>query len=205
MWWQWEIDLIHWIWENLHGSSFWNGFNRILTWIGDGIQVTVVLSIAVIIMLFFKKTRKLGLSLGLGVLIFNLIGNNILIKNIVARPRPIYVDDTLMAYATDYFQAYSYAYIPKETSYAFMSGHTVAQFTIAFIVAFNHKKLAAPLLIWATLVASTRLFFGFHYPTDILYGILYAFISALITFAAANAIEEVILNRRKRRKIAKEN
>jgi len=205
MWWQWEIDLIHWIWENLHGSSFWNGFNRILTWIGDGIQVTVVLSIAVIIMLFFKKTRKLGLSLGLGVLIFNLIGNNILIKNIVARPRPIYVDDTLMAYATDYFQAYSYAYIPKETSYAFMSGHTVAQFTIAFIVTFNHKKLAAPLLIWATLVASTRLFFGFHYPTDILYGILYAFISALITFAAANAIEEVILNRRKRRKKANEN
>ena len=57
---QWEFDFLHWNWEKLHGSAFWNTINKWLTAVGDAIPVAIWLTVIVVIMLFFKKTRKTG-------------------------------------------------------------------------------------------------------------------------------------------------
>lgn len=198
---QWEFDFLHWNWEKLHGSAFWNTINKWLTAVGDAIPVAIWLTVIVVIMLFFKKTRKTGIALAAGVTLFGLIGNNLIIKNAVNRVRPIYMDADLLAYAQNYFAGSSYSFIPKETSASFMSGHSVTQFIIAFIIAYYHRKWAAPAIIFATLVVSTRLFFGFHYPSDIIAGIVYAALAASITIVVANISEKKIIAVKEKKKV----
>ena len=71
-----------------------------------------------VILLLFKQTRKCGLTV-LIALLFSLIIGNILLKNIVARPRPCWIDETINLLIS----------VPKD--YSFPSGHTFASFAAA--------------------------------------------------------------------------
>lgn len=49
-----------------------------------------------------RKFRPMGIALAIGLLLFGIVGNNLLIKNIIARPRPIYSDSILLGYAQNF-------------------------------------------------------------------------------------------------------
>lgn len=59
-------------------------------------------------------------------------------------------------------------------SASFPSGHTTEAFALAFAALFflPEKMLAAPVFIWACLVAYSRMALGVHYPSDILAGLV---------------------------------
>ncbi len=111
------------------------------------------------VLIFIKKYRTCGIKMLAGMLTGLIIGNFIL-KNLVARERPCWIDtDVLMLIA-----------VPED--YSFPSGHTLASTISAVILVQEDKKLGIPAVILAVLIAFSRMYLFVHFPTDILGGLL---------------------------------
>lgn len=90
-------------------------------------------------------------------------GLNNLVKYLVMRPRPInneHIGDLVRA-----LEGY-------EDSYSFYSGHTTNSFCMAVftILLLRNKYYTAIILVWATIVAYSRIYVGKHYPLDLFVG-----------------------------------
>ena len=110
-----------------------------------------------------KKNRLCGSF----VLIFGVIVTNLLLKNIVARPRPFAEIEALIPL------------IAKPTDFSFPSGHTTASFAVALVMLrMLPKKIGIPAVVLAALVAFSRLYLGVHYPTDVLAGFVVALVGS---------------------------
>jgi Membrane-associated phospholipid phosphatase len=95
--------------------------------------------------------------------------NNDIVKVLVARPRP--------------FQEWSnlHILIPKPKGFSFPSGHTSSSFAAAGAIYFSgNKKWSIPALILAALIGFSRLYFGVHYPTDVICGALLGFLISFV-------------------------
>ena len=150
----WEIDFLYAL-QEIHNPIL-DQIMIFITTLGD----EGIFWIAVgIICLFFKKHRKMGWQVLLSMLVTFIIGNLIL-KNVIARPRPFVVEPEALALLI----------IPQPGEFSFPSGHTMNGFTAAFALFFNNKKFGIPALILATLIAFSRLYHFVHFPTDIIGG-----------------------------------
>ncbi|MGI6713768.1 MAG: phosphatase PAP2 family protein [Bacilli bacterium] len=194
----WEIDFLKWIWENLHSVNIINDFFKYLTAAGDSWYPYVWQTLICIILMIFKKTRKTGFVLAFCLIFWSVLVNNMLIKNIVKRPRPFTQDNELLAYVETVFNAES-GPLALPDSWSFMSGHTVNAFVLSTVIGFYHRKTRIPLLIYAILMSFSRLFFGVHYPSDVIAGALFAIVVVTGTCLLANRIEKRILHRRKQK------
>ncbi|WP_053056794.1 phosphatase PAP2 family protein [Tenacibaculum mesophilum] len=65
---------------------------------------------------------------------------------------------------------------------SFPSGHTVIAFILSFGLLFSNLKRLyyLPVLVWALLVAYSRLALGIHFPTDVIISIIIAFVVTII-------------------------
>ena len=91
----------------------------------------------------------------------------VLLKNIVARPRPFAEIEALIPL------------IAKPTDFSFPSGHTTASFAVALVMLrMLPKKIGIPAVVLAALVAFSRLYLGVHYPTDVLAGFVVALVGS---------------------------
>lgn len=112
-----------------------------------------------LILLFIKKTRKMGAVLA-AALIIDAVLCNIILKPAVARIRPYDVNTAVNLI------------VKKPSDYSFPSGHTAASFTCTTgLFMFRLKKFWIPALVLSVLIAFSRLYLYVHYPTDILGGI----------------------------------
>ncbi|MGI6644679.1 MAG: phosphatase PAP2 family protein [Bacilli bacterium] len=197
----WEIDFLKWVWENLHTPAV-DWFMRVFTLLGDVAFIYFVISIT---MLFFKKTRKTGIvCIAVLVLVAGL--NIVAVKPLVKRPRPFYVDETLNTYVTTFFKNTNFFnHYPKETAYSFMSGHALSSFLFATVVSLYHPKWLVPSFIFASLMSFTRLYFAFHYPTDIIAGAVFGLIFGFLFVLLANFIEKKIKIKRQAKKANETN
>ena len=128
-----------------------------ITSLGDKGMIWIL---ATVLLLIPKKTRKAGMVSAVA-LLGSLLFNNMLIKNIVQRPRPYVTLEDLRII------------IPRPSEYSFPSGHSSSSFAAA--VSFYRllpKKLGIPAIVLAGLIAFSRLYVGVHYPTDVLAGAL---------------------------------
>lgn len=66
---------------------------------------------------------------------------------------------------------------------SFPSGHTTAAFTLSsmIIFLFDNNKVRAFMLLYATLIACSRIASGVHWPMDVMGGMLFGWLSAVIT------------------------
>ena len=113
-----------------------------------------------------SKDKKTGYAAVLS-LIFGVIVTNLLLKNIVARPRPFAEIEALIPL------------IAKPTDFSFPSGHTTASFAVALVMLrMLPKKIGIPAVVLAALVAFSRLYLGVHYPTDVLAGFVVALVGS---------------------------
>lgn len=169
-----EAGIILWIQENIRGpigDEFWQFVTRLgdkgLLWIAMGITL-----------LFFKKTRPIGCTMLLSLLLDFTILNKIL-KPLIARPRPFVVNEAIVTVIRE-----------PDPYRSFPSGHSGGAFAAMF--AFYHwvpKKFGIPALFVASMVAVSRLYVGVHYPTDVLAGCLIGLGCSLLAYWIVNVIK----------------
>ena len=119
-----------------------------------------------VICLVFKKHRKMGLQLLLSMLCTFILGN-LIIKNLVARPRPCDIDTAVTLL------------LSRPHGHSFPSGHSINSMVAAVALFLNNKKIGVPAVIIATLIGFTRLYLFVHFPTDVLAGFAIAILVAI--------------------------
>lgn len=136
---------------------------KFVTFLGNGGWFWILCAV---VLLAIPKTRKTGYAAVLS-LIFGVIVTNLLLKNIVARPRPFAEIEALIPLTA------------KPTDFSFPSGHTTASFAVALVMLrMLPKKIGIPAVVLAALVAFSRLYLGVHYPTDVLAGFVVALVGS---------------------------
>ncbi len=137
----------------------------LITTLGNGGMVWILFSAA---LLFFPRTRKVGIA-SLLALLFSLLINNIILKNLVGRIRPYETIEGLIPL------------VARPADYSFPSGHTGSSFAAAWVMYRKlPRRLGIPALILAGLIGISRLYVGVHYPTDVLFGAVCGMISGWI-------------------------
>jgi len=163
-----DLPILDWIAANL-----WNPVLDVLmpliTLLGDAGIFWIAISV---MLLFTKKYRKIGLGMGIA-LLMGLLVCNVTLKPLVMRPRPY-------DYQADVFHKVIPLLVEKQHDFSFPSGHTIASFEAATVIAINNKKWGIAAMVLAVLIAFSRLYLYLHYPTDVLasvvLGIAFAYV-----------------------------
>ena len=173
---QFEASIILWIQENLRGAM--DGFWIFVTHLGDEGYLWIALGI---VLLFWKKTRPIGITVLLS-LLFDFLIINVTLKGLVARPRPFVVNEAIAPL------------VGGVSPYrSFPSGHSGGSFAAMLALSkWVPKKIGIPAIILATMVALSRLYVGVHYPTDVLGGLVVGLVSSF----AANYIVKRVMRKR---------
>lgn len=137
-----------------------------ITKLGDG---GVFWLIFTAVLLVFKKTRCIGLYC-MAAIVFDVLIVNVLVKPIVGRIRPYEVIEGLICM------------VGPQKDPSFPSGHTAFSFAAGFAFFLKApKKFGIPALILAVLIGFSRLYVGVHYPTDVIAGLIFGIICALLS------------------------
>lgn len=144
------LDLIH---DKL-SCGFLDLIMPKITFLGNAGLIWII---AAVIMLAVKKYRRNGGELAVSLIGCVVIGN-LLLKNLVARSRPCWINDTVNML------------IAVPTDYSFPSGHTMSSFAAAAVIMHTDKRLGIAAYILASLIAFSRLYLYVHFPTDIIAG-----------------------------------
>ncbi len=133
--------------------------------------------IAGILLLFSPKTRRWGITL-LVTLGLTWVICEFGVKELVARPRPFVVDPS------------HGLVIEAPSGYSLPSGHTLASFLSATVLAFSPVARGWKVAAWvmAVLIAFSRLYLFVHFPTDVLAGALIGTVAALVGVWVSNRI-----------------
>lgn len=158
-----DLSIMLYVQENLR-TGVGNAIMKCITHLGDAGCFWIAVGV---ILLFFKKTRPIGFSV-LVSLVINAIFTNLTLKDLIARPRPFVVSDAIVTL------------VKEPGSFSFPSGHTSASVTAALVLfKLTPKKYGISALILAALIALSRIYVGVHYPTDILGGLIVAVVSSI--------------------------
>lgn len=159
------------------------------THLGDS-EFIIPLAIIGVILCCFKKTRKVGMTLFLAIIIGTLI-TNVCVKPMVMRPRPFqaFTDNS------QFMQWYTEAGAHQESlNRSFPSGHTTGAFEIAtslFLTVCN-KKIKWIFPVYALLIGCSRIYLMVHYPTDVIAGMICGITAGIIAFAIASAVLKLL-------------
>lgn len=176
-----EISILYAI-QSIHNNVLDN-IMKIITIIGDAGIVWLVIAFMLLLKI---ETRRCGILIIISMVIGFILGN-IILKNVIARPRPFMVDKNIQLLIQ----------IPKD--YSFPSCHAMASFEAATIIFLHSKKWGVPSLILATLIAFSRMYLFVHYPSDILAGTILGVAVAIIVYYEYKRYE-----RRKKQETMKE-
>ncbi len=155
------------------------------THLGDT-EFILPMAVLGLVLCLFKKTRRVGMTLFLAVIVGTLI-TNVLCKPFILRPRPFQslADNDL------YLKWYTETGAHEESLYrSFPSGHTTGAFEIAtaLFLTVKNKKISWIFPVYAVLIGCSRLYLMVHYPTDVLGGMICGIAAGVIAFFAVKAI-----------------
>ncbi len=163
-----EIEFLHDL-QDIIQCDFLDWFMPLVTSLANAGIFWILLAV---VLLCFRQTRKVGLTMGIA-LIFGLLLGNLTLKPLTARIRPYDFDPSIQLL------------IPPESEFSFPSGHTLASFEGAVSIFAHNRKFGTAALILAALIAFSRLYLMVHYPIDVITGAIlgsgFALIAVKIT------------------------
>ena len=171
-----DFSILFWIQEHIR-CAFLDVVLPFITRLCNNGEIWILIGV---VLLFFKKYRKFGVFVLVGMLLGSLIGNEIL-KPIIARPRPCHIYEMLPEMLVD---------IPK--SYSFPSGHTTSSVISATVLIMANKKFSFFAVPLAFLIAFSRMYLFVHFPTDILGGIVLGVLIGFFTVFFGNKLWELV-------------
>ncbi len=152
-------------------TPFFDGFFQIVSLLGTYLGAAAL----IVLLLIFNRKLCFWYIFSYG---FVYLINNVLVKNLVKRPRPFNVSDAIINFGD------------AVTDYSFPSGHIACAVAIAIFLGYFlfqcYKKrneriwIVLGCSLYVCLVALSRMYLGKHYLTDLIAG---AAISAAICFA----------------------
>lgn len=148
-----DQSILYWIHDNL-SCGVLDMLMPKLTLLGSGGAIWLL---AAAIMLCAKKYRRQGVILLAGLAAGVLVGN-VCLKNLIARPRPCWLDGSVKLL------------IPIPTDYSFPSGHTLSSVIGATVLTKTNRRFGWAAIPLAAIIAFSRLYLFVHYPSDILAG-----------------------------------
>ena len=151
-----DLPILRWIAANLQ-CAFLDAVMPIVTLFGEAGIFWIATAL---VLLIIPKTRKIGLSMGMA-LLMGLLICNVTIKPLVARIRPY--DYELLHFGTQIPLL-----VEGLSDFSFPSGHTIASFEAATVLLLFNKKWGIGAMVLAVLIAFSRLYLYVHYPTDVL-------------------------------------
>ena len=170
-----DLPILEWIQANLQ-SGFLDFIMPIITIFGDGGIFWIAWAV---LMLCFPKTRKIGLGMGIA-LLMGVVVCNLTLKPLVARPRPYDMQAELGVMVN--------LLVERQHDFSFPSGHTIASFEAAVVLLLGNKKMGIPAMILAVLIAFSRMYLYVHYPTDVIVSVILGTLFAIIGYALAKKI-----------------
>ena len=175
---------------NLHEGALGkilDAFFLVYTHLGDDGILFIVLGL---IFLLFKKTRKVGAGMLIGIAV-GAIFTNVTIKPLIERPRPFellyYSDDPTIAVFREWW--INMGEVHASSMRSFPSGHTtsaVAALVPVFMMCDKKKSWLA--LFAAVLMGASRNYVMVHYPSDVLGGIIVGAVSGVVAFIVVSFV-----------------
>lgn len=171
-----SLDEQIFLYLNSLGTSTWDGFWLFVTNKLSWIPLYVVLAIALY--------RKFGLKIMFVTLA--LAGLMILFTDQISH----FYKDTLIQRLRPCFneEIFNQMRLVRDTCggrYGFFSGHACNHFAVAVYVGLIFRKtkwVLALLLLWAAMIAYSRIYIGVHYPLDVLSGTLVGSLFGLLFY-----------------------
>ena len=155
-----DLPILDWIADNLWCPVL-DTVMPVVTLLGDAGIFWIAIAVT---LLFFKKTRRVGVGMGIA-LLAGLLLCNLTLKPLCQRPRPY-------DYQYDVFGKLIPLLIERQHDFSVPSGHTIASFEAAGVIWLNSKKWGIAALALACLIAFSRLYLYVHYPTDVLFSVV---------------------------------
>ena len=178
-------------------SAAMNIVAEFITFFG-GEEFVIPMAVLGLVLSFFKKTRKFGLSVLFAVLVGTLL-TNLVMKNVFDRPRPFNYFTENPMYAEFFKNVYGIypAEMTEELrnqlphSGSFPSGHTTAAFElgVAMFLALK-KKYSWVFPVFSVLVGLSRIYLMVHYATDVIGGVFVGAIAGIAGYLIMKAIME---------------
>ena len=165
------------------------GVMTTITHLGD--TPGIVWFVLGIILLIPKKTRKLGILMFAGLAFSSLI-NNVMLKELLARPRPFIFAEKF----PEFWEKVGYEYpgclidlSEKQLagkSFSFPSGHTSTSIGAAFALLLGCRKkqllIGIPAFILSLAIGFSRIYVHIHYPTDVIGGAIVGIVAAVAIY-----------------------
>lgn len=164
-------------------NDFFTIVAKFFTTFGDE-KFSIPFVVIAIVLCFFKKTRKIGFSIIIAMIIGTVVTNAIA-KPMFLRIRPY---NTLQDNA-DYVKWYIGAGQLSENDYSFPSGHSTAavEIAVALFMCFKSekKKIAYLFPVIALCTMGSRVYLMVHYITDVIGAMFIGIVAGLIGYGLA--------------------